>query len=49
MRNLHKYRGAHVCTALFKEDGADVGSGVVMHSCTDAYSHSNQGVVPEVG
>ena len=32
-----------------QRDGADVGSQVDMHSCTDACTHSNQGVGLEVG
>ena len=32
-----------------ERDGADVGDQVDMHKCTDAYTHSNQGMGPEKG
>ena len=34
---------------LFRWGGADMGSQVDINSCTDACTHFNQGVWPEVG
>ena len=39
-------RGAHIYTQLCKADGADKGNQMHMHACTDACTHSNQGVGP---
>ena len=42
-------RGAHLCTQLCIGGGAYMNSHVDMHTCTDACTHSNQGVAPDEG
>ena len=39
----------HIHMQLCKGGGADVGSQVDMHICTDACTHSNQGVGTDEG
>ena len=43
------YRYIHVSTQLCKVGDADVVSHVDIHTCTDACTHSNQGVEPDEG
>ena len=42
-------KGANVQAQLCKGGGAEVGTHVDMHTCTDTYTHSNIGVVLEDG
>ena len=41
--------GTYLHTTTQRGWGADVGSQVDMHTCTDACTNSNQGVGPEKG
>ena len=45
--HMGQHRVAHVSRQLCKVDGADAGSQVDLHSCTDGYTHCSQGVEPE--
>ena len=47
--NTLPHRDTHVSIKLCIGGGADMGSQVDINSCTDACTHSNQGVWPEVG
>ena len=40
-------RSAHVSVQLWKGGGADVAHQVDMHSCSDACTHSKQGLRPD--
>ena len=42
-------RGAYICTQPCKDGGADMESWSDMCTCTDAYTHSNQGMGLENG
>ena len=43
------YMGTQISIKLCMQGGADMGSQVDINSCTDACTHSKQGVVPHAG
>ena len=43
------YKDTYVYMQLCKGDGTEIGNQVNMHTCTDACTHSNQGVEPKEG
>ena len=47
--NTLPYRATQISMKLCVGDGADMGSQMDINSCTDACTHSKQGVGPEAG
>ena len=43
------HMGKYVCAQLYKWGEEEVESQVDMYTCTDAYTHSYQGLGPEAG